>query len=127
MGLPLDAARAAWHTTGISPAMRGPMFKVLVWLRRREELTPEAFRTYWLETHAPLVKASYPGLRGYVVNAVAAPRGEAPFDGVAELVFDSRDAFVAAVRSEGGRAVSADLPTFTRESGALFVDEHVVV
>ena len=104
------------------------MFKVLVWLRRREDLTPEAFRTYWLETHAPLAKASYAGLRSYVLNAVAAlPRGEAPFDGIAELVFDSRDAFVAAARSDAGRTVSADLAGFTRESGALFVDEHVVV
>lgn len=104
------------------------MFKVLVWARRREDLTPEAFREYWLRTHAPLVKASYEGLRRYVVHpAMGAPRGEPLFDGIAELVFDSRDAFVAAARSEGGRAAAADLATFTRESGAVFVEEHAIV
>ncbi len=104
------------------------MFTVLIWARRREDLTPEAFRDYWLRTHAPLVAASYQGLRRYVVHpVVAVPRGEAPFDGIAELVFDSRDAFAAAARSEGGRAAAADLANFTRESGAVFVEEHAVV
>jgi uncharacterized protein (TIGR02118 family) len=104
------------------------MFKVLVWMRRREDLTPEAFRAYWLQTHAPLVRASYEGLRRYVINpVVATPRGEAPFDGVAEVVFDTREAFVAAVRSPAGQAVTADLANFTRESGAAFVEEHAVV
>ncbi len=104
------------------------MFKVLIWARRRDDLSPEAFRTYWLEKHAPMVKAMYAGLRRYTVNLdVGVPRGEPPFDGVAELVFDTREAFVAAARSEGGRAVTADLASFARESGAVFVEEHVVV
>ncbi|MGQ0551363.1 MAG: EthD family reductase [Armatimonadota bacterium] len=104
------------------------MFKVLVWARRREDLTPQAFRDYWLGTHAPLVKSSYEGLRRYIVHpAVGAPRGEPLFDGIAEMVFDSRDAFVAAARSDGGRAAAADLTSFTRESGAIFVEEHAIV
>ncbi len=104
------------------------MFRVLIWARRRDDLSPEAFRTYWLEKHAPMVKAAYVDLRRYAVNfGVGVPRGEPPFDGLAELVFDTREAFVAAARSEGGRAVTADLASFTRESGAVFVEEHVVV
>lgn len=104
------------------------MFRVLIWARRRDDLTPEAFRTYWLDTHAPLVARSYEGLRGYTVSpVVAVPRGESPFDGVAEMVFDSRDAFVAGARSDGGRAAAADLANFTRESSAVFVEEHVIV
>jgi len=104
------------------------MFKVLVWMRRRDDLTPEAFQAYWLQRHAPLVQASYQGLRRYVVNpVVAVPRGEAPFDGLAELVFDTREAFITAVRSDPGKAVAADLTNFTRESGAAFVDEHTIV
>jgi uncharacterized protein (TIGR02118 family) len=104
------------------------MFKVLIWARRRADLSLEAFREYWLEQHAPLVKASLPELRRYVVNPViVVPRGEAPFDGVAELVFDDREAFTAAMRSDGGRRTAADLGTFTRESGVVFVEEHAVV
>ncbi len=104
------------------------MFKVLVWARRRVDLTPEAFHDYWLHSHAPLVKASYEGLRRYVVHlAVGAPRGEPLFDGIAEMIFDSRDVFVAAARSEGARAATADLANFSRESGAVFVEEHAIV
>jgi uncharacterized protein (TIGR02118 family) len=104
------------------------MFKVLIWARRRADLTGEAFRAYWLETHAPLVARSLDGLRGYTVNTVvAAPQGEPPFDGVAELVFETREAFVGAMRSPGGRAAAADLASFTSTSGAVFVEQHVVV
>jgi uncharacterized protein (TIGR02118 family) len=104
------------------------MFKVLIWARRRADLSLEAFRECWLAQHAPLVKVSLPGLRRYVVHPViAVPRGEAPFDGVAELVFDDRDAFVAAMRSDGGRRTALDLERFARETGVVFTEEHVVV
>jgi uncharacterized protein (TIGR02118 family) len=104
------------------------MFKVLVWARRRADLTPEAFHAYWLKTHAPLAAASMEGLRRYVVTrVVAVPQGESPFDGVAELFFDTREAFVSAMRTPAGRAATADLASFTSASGAVFVEEHVVI
>src|SRR5574341_726906 len=105
------------------------MFSVVIWARRREDMTPEAFRPYWIEQHAPLVARSYEGLRRYVVSpVVSVPRGEtALFDGIAEMVFETREAFVAAVRSEAGQAAAADFKTFTAASGVLFVEQHVAV
>ena len=78
------------------------MIKIIFCLRRRSGLTPEAFQHYWLTRHAPIVaeRAHRLGIRRYVqshtlfdsrLGELAAVRGfiDEPFDGVAELWFDS--------------------------------------
>ena len=44
------------------------MIKLVYVVRRRSDVAPEEFRRYWLEEHAPLVKAIAPehGSRRYV-------------------------------------------------------------
>jgi uncharacterized protein (TIGR02118 family) len=63
-------------------------------LRRRPEMTRDDFQTYWLRTHAPLVAgvADVLGITRYQqVHTVSqdSTRAAAPFDGVAELWFDT--------------------------------------
>lgn len=78
------------------------MIKIVFCLRRKAELTPDAFQDYWLGHHAGLVKerARALGIRRYVqshtiwdqrLGGLAKQRGFAgePFDGVAELWFDA--------------------------------------
>jgi uncharacterized protein (TIGR02118 family) len=74
---------------------------------------PAAFDKYYFGTHAPLAK-KLPGLREYLVSKgdVAAPGGASPYYFVAELVFDSVAAIDAALGSEQGKIVVADLPNF---------------
>ena len=62
------------------------------------------------------------------MNAVAgAPKGQqAPFDGVAELTWDSREDFVADMKSEAAQAGTDDLANFTDAFGLYFVEQHVV-
>jgi len=81
------------------------MIKLVFALRRRPELTLEEFQTYWRETHAPLVaeRAEVLKIRRYVQvhtrdlaglhGAFRRRNGGAPepYDGVAELWFDSID------------------------------------
>ncbi len=81
------------------------MIKLIFCLRRREDLSKEAFQEYWLGTHAPLVRerAEVLGCRRYVqCHTMDLPglhagferrNGGAPeaFDGVAELWFDNLD------------------------------------
>src|SRR5229473_2986644 len=76
----------------------------------------EDFRKYWLEVHGPLA-LKLPGLRRYVQSHLideaylyANPR----FDGVAQLWFDSIEAFAAAFASPAGNDLLAD--------GRLFID-----
>jgi uncharacterized protein (TIGR02118 family) len=92
-------------------------------LRRRPELSPEEFHSYWRDTHGPLVAshAETLGIRRYVQlhtldsavgAAVAASRRceGTDWDGVALISFDSEAAIVqAATTTEAGQAASAAL------------------
>jgi uncharacterized protein (TIGR02118 family) len=104
------------------------MFKAHIWLKKKEGMSDEDFKAYWLEKHAPISRDGYEHLRGYVVNlTTGSPKGQEPiYDGVAELSWDSRDDFVADMRSEAGQAGSDDLPNFTDKFGLTFVEQHVV-
>ncbi|MDE0704719.1 MAG: EthD domain-containing protein [Rhodospirillaceae bacterium] len=106
------------------------MFKIVFCLRWRPDLTPEQFDSYWRDTHAPLVRrhAAALGIRRYVQStrfesdlaAVAAKvrNAPAPFDGVAELWFDSREAMQAGFSAAAGRAAGREL----LEDEARFID-----
>ena len=106
------------------------MFKITFCLRRRPDLTPEQFDAYWRDEHAPLVRrhAKALGIRRYVQStrfdsdlaAVAARvRGAPePFDGVADLWFDSREAMEAGFATKASRAAGRAL----LEDEARFID-----
>jgi uncharacterized protein (TIGR02118 family) len=93
-------------------------------LRRRRELTREAFQKYWQEVHGPLV-ASYAELLGIVryvqVHTIdnslrkSEVRGElgAAYDGVAELWIDpERATGTEEQRQAAGRALAEDEVNF---------------
>ena len=98
-----------------------PMTQRLVFvLRRRPELSREAFQQYWLDTHAPLV-ASVADLLGITryqqVHTVSedTTRAAAPFDGVAELWFDP-------ARSTGSPDAQRDAAALLLEDERRFID-----
>jgi uncharacterized protein (TIGR02118 family) len=107
-------------------------FKAVILLRRRDDMTPAEFRSWWLEEHAPLA-AQLPGVRRIVFNAaiddgVADPDvAKSEVDGVSELWFDDEAAFVAAYSTDLGKQVAADSMAHVRSRVRLFVTEHVVV
>src|ERR1035441_9063760 len=93
--------------------LNNSMIKFVYCVRRRPDITPEAFRKYWLESHGPLVRRSAAALHAnrYVqshtldtpLNAAAQqPRGtKPPYDGLTELWWDSAEDLVQALnRSE---------------------------
>jgi len=104
------------------------MVRMHVWLRRKEGMSPEEFRDYWLNTHAAIARDGYAGLRGYEVNIVTrvAGDGEAPYDGLAILTWDSREDFKADMSSPAMQKSTDDLSNFTSGSGVLFVDSDIV-
>lgn len=97
------------------------MIKLVFALRRRSDLSREEFQRYWLEQHAPLVRsyADVLGIRRYVqvhtlpdgLHAAlrASRQASEPFDGVAELWYDSLEALAAAVTTDEGRAAAVAL------------------
>lgn len=91
------------------------MVKLTFCLRRLPALSADAFHRYWLEQHGPLVRshAATLRIRRYVqthaiehpVNAglrAARDLGD-PYDGIAELWWDSVDDLLAASESPEGR------------------------
>ena len=98
------------------------MIKLVYCLRRLPELPREEFQRYWRENHGPLVRdrAGALGIRRYVQvhtldsplnEAMRASRGSDPdiFDGVAELWWESPDAFSAEARTDEGRKAAREL------------------
>lgn len=92
------------------------MIKMIFCLRRREGMSLAEFQDYWFNRHAPLVKECAPDLRirRYVqshrtdiAELAAAPdaRGcvQPPYDGVAELYWDSAEDVAAVGETKAGR------------------------
>jgi uncharacterized protein (TIGR02118 family) len=98
------------------------MLKLMFCLRRLPSFTAEGFREYWLNKHAPLVRsvAHTLKIRRYVqchtlgdprLAASVAARGATvePYDGVAELWWDSFEDFVSAGATSESRAAGRQL------------------
>ena len=121
------------------------MIKLTFCLRRRRDMTLEAFQRYWRETHAPLVAehAEVLGIRRYVQvhttdlpglhKSLRARNGGAPepYDGVAELWFESLDTPGGdnPAKQQAAAALLADERNFIDlpNSPMWFAQEHVVV
>jgi uncharacterized protein (TIGR02118 family) len=104
------------------------MVRVHIWLRKKDGMSAEEFRDYWLTRHAPIAGEGYEHLRGYVVDLVTrVPEGqESPYEGVATLSWDDRDGMRSDLGSEVAKRAGDDLANFTSAYGLLFVEQHVV-
>lgn len=80
-------------------------------MRRRHGVSLDEFRRHWLDPHGPLV-CRFPRLRRYSQNHIAAPRGELPLDGFAELAYDTDASQEATTRSPEMAACDRDSPLF---------------
>ncbi len=110
------------------------MVKAVFLLKFHPDLDPEEGHRWWYEEHGKLALDTMPGVLRYVQNHVVRPvdathaaRGM-PFDGIAEIWFESREAYNAAVASPAGQAVLADGAVgFAGDSSwAGFALEHVM-
>ena len=120
------------------------MIKLTFCLRRRDGMTLDEFQRYWRDEHGPLVRrhADTLGIRRYVQlhrrpspvdDALRASRGgPEPYDGVAELWFDSVDALAVAASSPEGQAAGAALLEDEQrfidlEASPLWIGEEVEI
>ena len=101
------------------------MFKAMILLTRRADLSHDAWVAWWLDEHAPLA-AQLPNLRRGVFNVVEEGADEAAIDGVSELWFDSRADFDAAYATDIGRAVAADSLAHVNGRVRVIVDEQPI-
>ena len=116
---------------GPQPAKDSKMVKLLVMVKRKEGVPLEKFRSYSLESHAPLV-LKLPGLRRYLqchVRDSYYAIGEALLDCVSQLYFDDRQALEAAVKSAEYADYERDLANFVNPKymHTMATDEHWVI
>lgn len=85
---------------------------------------PAAFDAYYAQTHAPLA-AQLPGLKSFTATkSEPGPKGQAPSAYfVAELQFDDRSAFGAAMSGDEGRATAADVSNFATGGVTMLTGE----
>ena len=104
------------------------MIKRVSLVRRKPELTHEAFIAHWMGPHADIVK-QLPGLRGLRFGVVQRWTPEAAaWDGIGELWFDSIEAADQAFATEPHASrLKADRLKFLGEAQAVFVEEHTAV
>lgn len=106
------------------------MIKFVMCLHRHPDLSREEFQRYWREDHAPLFNsfASTHNAKRYVQDhTIDSPMNEflresrgmvQEFDGIAEVWFESEQAFVEAMSSEEGQKLGAIL----HEDESKFID-----
>jgi uncharacterized protein (TIGR02118 family) len=113
-----------------------PMIKIMFLLVKREDMTEQQFHRYWLQQHSPLVDARSDdmGMRRYVqshlipspmTSALELARAWAPnpFNGVAEVWWDSEEAMAAAFATPRG----ADAGEKLAEDEKQFLDHRTLV
>jgi uncharacterized protein (TIGR02118 family) len=119
----LDAGER--HASGT----RSPGIKMICPVRRRHDLSREAFIEHWLGTHAPIARVHHPGLTRYFTNVVERQLGSSgeDWDGFTELHFASAESIAGGLfdSPEGERAVRDDIALFIGHAGAYRVAEYV--
>jgi uncharacterized protein (TIGR02118 family) len=89
------------------------MIKLVALFKRPEAV--EEFDRHYEDVHAPLMR-KVPGLaRMEVTRNLRAFRGEPEYYLIAEMYFEDKESFDAAMASEENRAAGKDLMSFARE------------
>jgi uncharacterized protein (TIGR02118 family) len=108
------------HTIIDHPAP--PPFKYTAGLKRRADMSREAFAHWWLERHVPYVKR-FPAARKYRVSLVESGP-ETVVDGLAEVWFDDMATLRRVTASEVVKEAQRHSVAHTSDRIRLVVEEH---
>lgn len=113
------------------------MIKITTMMKRREGMTPDAFKEYWCERHTPLTKRAIPEEVAPIrqIHNYTVPFGEGwdpPFDGIKSLCFTDAQRFLEWdewFRDQGADILSEDELNFVDPGTRvrLVVEERVIV
>jgi uncharacterized protein (TIGR02118 family) len=99
-----------------------PRFKFAAGLKRRTDMSREAFARWWLERHVPYVK-KFPDVRKYRVSLVeSGPK--TLVDGLAEVWFDDMATLRRVTASDVVKEAQQHSVAHTSDRIRLFVEEH---
>ena len=103
--------------------------KLIALLKANPSMSREEFARRWLDGHAPLT-LRFKNLQGYRINVAIDEyqeiEGELPYDGTAELWWDSLEEMQEDFASPEAEAAVADADTFTVVRTHIYTEEHVL-
>jgi uncharacterized protein (TIGR02118 family) len=103
--------------------------KLIALLKAKPGLSRAEFEKRWVEEHTPLT-LKFKNLRGYRVNIAIAEyqeiEGELPYDGTAEMWWDSLEKMKEDFASPEARRAVADADTFTVVRTHIYTREHLL-
>ena len=103
--------------------------KLIALLKAKPGLSRDQFEKRWVEGHAPLT-LKFKNLRGYRINIASEEyqeiEGELPYDGTAEMWWDSLEAMKEDFASPEARRAVADADLFTVVRTHIYTREHVL-
>ena len=100
------------------------MYKLMGIIKRPEGMDFEAFKSWWLNEHAPKVK-QWPGIVEYRINLCTT--SDQAFDGVAEVSFESREAMAAIFSTDEGQRARNSATSGASDLVILMTEENVMV
>ena len=98
------------------------MLKIISLIRRRSDLSPEEFDRHWRESHPQYVTA-LPGVIRYQQSPALRHKRAWPYDGMAELWFESLRAIAVAFSSPAAEPMREDETRFVDTIDWFIVDE----
>ena len=103
--------------------------KLIALLKAKPGMTRDEFAKRWLDGHAPLT-LKFKHLKGYRINVAIDEyqelEGELPYDGTAELWWDSLEEMQEDFASEEAATAVADADTFTVVRTHIYTEEFVL-
>lgn len=103
--------------------------KLIALLKAKPGVSRAAFGQRWVEGHAPLT-LKFKRLKGYRINVAIDEyqeiEGDLPYDGTAEMWWDSLEDMQADFASPEARAAVADADTFTTVRTHIYTREYIL-
>jgi uncharacterized protein (TIGR02118 family) len=103
--------------------------KLIALLKARPGMSREEFKKRWVDKHCPFT-LKMKNLKGYRVNVAIEEyqelEGELPYDGTAELWWDSLEQMKEDFASEEAQAAVQDADTFTVVRTHIYTEEFVL-
>jgi uncharacterized protein (TIGR02118 family) len=102
--------------------------KVIALLKAGPGMARDAFKKRWVEEHAPLA-LRMGRMTGYRINVAIEEQeltGELPYDGTAELWWDSVEDMRADFDSDSGVFAGEDADSFVVVRQHIYTEEHVL-
>ncbi|HLE51744.1 MAG TPA: EthD family reductase [Anaerolineales bacterium] len=102
------------------------MLKVVSLLKRKEDITFEAFRNWALDEHPPLGR-KLPGIRHYRMSVILEDNPDLPYHAISEFWFDDNDARLAAFATPEGKAAAEDAALHCVSRVHLLTEEKIII